>query len=97
MNLPKNSLIGREAFRLIYYLMEKNIYNRSTNNRQIQITYETFLKVLNSRTCVRDEIRRNFCGVEISIKEMVERGVLKVRADGEESDEPEEYPPSKSK
>lgn len=97
MNLPPKSLIGREVYRLIYYVMEKNIYNRNSNNRTVELTYETFLKVLNSRTCLRDEIRRNLCGIDISIKDMVERGILKVRADGEDSDEPEEYPPSKSR
>jgi hypothetical protein len=89
--LPAKSQIGREVFRMIYYLMQKNIYNKSSENKAVEINYEVFLKCLNYRTALRDQIRLNFFGIDPTVKVMVENNTLSNKDDGNESAE-EEWP-----
>jgi Ca2+-binding EF-hand superfamily protein len=69
MNVNKKSPLGREVFKLIYYLLDKNIYNKQKH--LVEINYEAFLKVTDSKSVIRDEIRRNFLGIQSSVTQMV--------------------------
>lgn len=85
LNVDGKSPLGREAFKLIYYYLDRNIYNKK-DTRSVEINYEAYLKVINSRTCVRDEMRRNFLGIEVSVKHMLENGLIKGNEMGTESE-----------
>ena len=94
MSVDKKSPFGREIFKLIYYLMDKNIYNKK-DQHYVDINYEAFLKVTDSKSVLRDEMRRNFLGIEVSVKHMVESNLLKQNEGGGESEQEfEEYKPS---
>lgn len=84
-SLPGNSLLGREVFKIIHYYLQKNLYNKN-DQRPVAINFEVFQKVLNSRPCLKDEIRRHFLGIEISVKDMAEKGTLRM-GEGEDSEE----------
>jgi hypothetical protein len=79
----------------MYYFLDKNIYNKK-DQRNVEINYEAFLKVINSKSCIRDEMRRNFMGIEGSVKNMLENNLLKTNDvyGGESEVEYEEYRPS---
>jgi hypothetical protein len=60
----------------------------------VDINYEAFLKVTDSKSVIREEIRRNFLGVEKSVKYMLDNNLLKSNETGGESEaEYEEYKP----
>ena len=78
--------------------MQKNIYNKSSENKPVEINYEVFLKCLNYRTVMRDQIRLSFFGIETSVKHMTEQGTLAQKDGGDESEQDEwPIPPKKQK
>lgn len=76
--------------------MQKNIYNKSSENKPIEVNYEVFLKCLNYRTVLRDQIRLSFFGIDPTVKIMIENNILSLKDDGNESAE-EDWPISAKK
>lgn len=67
LNLYKHfeffSRIGQETFRCIDYYMQKVIWTKSVVGR-VEITQEVFSKIMDNRSCVRDEIRKLLLGIK---------------------------------
>lgn len=50
-NIPSNSLLGAEIFKVFQFFLEKNLYSKSVLHR-VEINAEVFLKILNMKTCI---------------------------------------------
>lgn len=74
-NIPLNTALGQEIFKVLKVFLEKNLYSKSVLTR-IEINAESYLKILNNKTCINYEIRNKFLGIQGSLKEMAENGSL---------------------
>jgi hypothetical protein len=81
-NIPSNSLLGAEIFKVFQVFLEKNLYSKSVLHR-VEINAEVFLKILNMKTCITQEIRSKFMGIYGSMKEMAENGTLNQKVDSD--------------
>jgi hypothetical protein len=55
----------------------------------VEIDFEVFQKIVKNNTCLKDEILRCFLGIEGSVREMQERGLLVKKGDNYDDDEDE--------
>ena len=69
--------------------MTKNLYNKSILHR-VEINAEVYLKVVNQRTCIVQEIRSKFLGIQTTLKEMAISGKLNQIVDSEREEAEDE-------
>lgn len=50
-NIPTNTQLGMEIFKVIQEFLTKNLYSKSILHR-VEINAEVYLKILNQRTCI---------------------------------------------
>ncbi len=66
-NIPCNTRIGVELMQIIEYYLQQNVYSRSLRDR-IEINFEVFLTKMNSKFCLKDEIRERFLGIGVKLE-----------------------------
>jgi hypothetical protein len=74
-NLNKDTILCREIFRIIDYYLSKNV-NSKADQRRVEIDFEVFCKIVGNNPSIREEIMRCFMGIEGSVREMQDRGLL---------------------
>jgi hypothetical protein len=74
-NLNKDTILCREIFRIIDYYLSKNV-NSKADQRRVEIDFEVFSKIVGNNPCIREEIMRCLMGIEGSVREMQDRGLL---------------------
>ena len=89
-NLNKDTILCREIFRIIDYYLKKNV-NSKVDQRRVEIDFEVFCKIVGNQPCLREEIIRCFLGIEGSVREMIERGLLGKNTKGDDEEEEDDY------
>jgi len=62
---------------VISFFLDKNLYSKSLMHR-VEINFDVYMKIMNQKTSLNQEIRRFLLGIQGSLKEMAANGKLAV-------------------
>lgn len=62
---------------MISFFLDKNLYSKSLMHR-VEINFDVYMKIMNQKTCLIQEMRRFLLGIQGSLKEMAANGKLAV-------------------